>query len=219
MIHLRFSLAAVTVAFAAAACGSTDTTATASSSSGTGGSTGTTSSTSGAGGSTPGKEPVHHRASAAPCTAPRDAENQGNAQGGCLKDADCTTGANGRCVAFLGKPSICSYDACKADAECGSASVCDCRNSDNFGANTCFQGGCQVDADCGAAGYCSPSAVAIGTDCYTGIPQGSFGYFCHTAADTCVDDADCTAGPAGSQACLFQVDTTRWACVQLMCVG
>ena len=221
MIDLRVGVAAATLAFTAAACGSIDTAGTTSSASGTGGGAGTTSSTSatsGTGGSTPGKAPVNHRASAAPCDSPRQAFDQGEANGKCLKDADCTTGLNGRCVAFLGKPSFCSYDACKADTECGSASVCACRNAPNFSANTCFHGNCQVDADCGSGGYCSPSAVSLDIYCNMGVPQGSYGYFCHTAADECVDDADCPPTPMGQGACFFQPDKAHWGCQELLCV-
>ncbi len=219
MIDLRVSAAAVTLAFAAAACGSIETTGTTSSTSGAGGSAETTSSTTGTGGATPGKVPMNHRASAAPCDAPRQAFDQGDAAGKCLKDVDCATGLNGRCVAFLGKPSFCSYDDCAADTGCGSASVCDCRNGANFSANTCFHGNCQVDADCGAGGYCSPSAVGIDFFCNTGVQQGSYGYFCHTAADECVDDADCGNTPMGQGVCLLQPDKARWACQELLCVN
>ncbi|MEP7126267.1 MAG: hypothetical protein ABJE95_35375 [Byssovorax sp.] len=207
---------AMALAFVAAACGGTATTTSTSSTSGTGGSAGTTSSTSGTGGAAPGKEPMAHRAGAAACTAARPAFDLGGADGKCLKDADCTAGKNGRCVAYLGKPSFCSYDACSIDADCGSAGVCDCRNGASFAANTCFHGNCQVDADCGVKGYCSPSAVGIGPDCNTGVQPGSYGYFCHTPADECTDDADCPAG-MGQGACLLQPDKALWGCQVLSC--
>ena len=165
----------------------------------------------------PGKTPVNHRAAAMACAGPRSAFDLGYATGKCIKDAECTAGSNGRCVAFLGKPSFCSYDACSADADCGSASVCDCRNGANWDANSCFHGNCQVDADCGATGYCSPSAVTIGFDCSTGVQQGSYGFFCHTPADECVDDADCGGGAMGQGACLLQPDKAIWACQALLC--
>jgi hypothetical protein len=212
----RVSLVAIAagLAFAAAACGGTETSTT-TSTSGTGGSAGTTSSTAGTGGSTPGKKPKAHRASAAPCAEPRQAFDQGESGGKCLKDVECTAGLNGRCVEYLGQPSFCSYDDCTADADCGSASVCDCRNGASFSANTCFHGNCQADADC-AAGYCSPSAVGIGPDCNTGVQPGSYGYFCHTPGDECVDDADCPSG-MGQGTCLLQPDKGIWACQVLLC--
>ena len=159
---------------------------------------------------------MKHRATAAACTAARQPYDLGDATGKCIKDAECTAGLDGRCVAFPGQPSFCSYDACSADADCGSASVCDCRNGANFDANTCFHGNCQVDADCGPSGYCSPSAVTIGFDCNTGVQPGSYGYFCHTPADECVDDADCPS-TMGQGACLLQPDKAIWACQPLFC--
>ena len=160
---------------------------------------------------------MNHRAAAASCTAVRPASNLGDATGKCIKDAECTGGSNGRCVAYPGQPSFCSYDACTADADCGSASVCDCRNGASFDANTCFHGNCQVDADCGVGGYCSPSAVTIGFDCNTGVQQGSYGFFCHTPKDECVDDADCAGGTMGPGVCLLQPDKAIWACQPLLC--
>jgi hypothetical protein len=204
------------LAVLAAACGSTEPVSTTSSTSGTGGSAGTTSSTAGTGGAAPGKMPMNHRASAAPCAAARPPVDIGTPGGKCLKDVECTDGLNGRCVAYLGKPSFCSYDACTADKDCGSASVCDCRNGPSFDANACFHGNCQVDADCGANGWCSPSAVNIGADCNTGVQPGSYGYFCHTAGDECVDDADCPS-TMGQGACLLQPDKAIWACQSLIC--
>ncbi len=214
---LLLGLGAAALSFAAAACGSVESAATTTtSSSGPGGSTGTSSSTTSGGGSSAGPAPINHRASAEACTAPRPAFDPGDGSGSCIKDVECTTGLNGRCVAFLGQPHFCSYDACTKDADCGSASICSCRNPAQFQANACFHGNCQIDADCGGGGYCSPSAVNIGPDCALGVQQGSYGYFCHTAADECVNDADCPA-TMGEPACLFQVDKARWACQSLLC--
>jgi hypothetical protein len=205
-----------------AACGSGSSGGTGGSAStgttGSGGSTSTAGSTSATStGSAMAKVPQNHRAMASPCTAARTPANAGNAQGSCQMDADCTKGMNGRCVAFLGQASHCSYDDCAVDKDCGSASVCDCRNLANFDANTCFHGTCVVDADC-AGSYCSPSAVGIGPDCSTGIALGSFGFFCHTPADECVDDTDCSS-MADDKACIFEVDKMHWACHQLACTG
>ena len=208
---------AAALAVAAAACGSVETPGTTgTTTSGPGGSAGTTTSTSGTGGSPAAPAPLNHRASAAPCAAPRPPSDTGDGSGKCIKDVECTQGLNGRCVAYPGQPHACSYDACTADADCGSASVCDCRNPARFNANACFHGNCQIDADCGAGGYCSPSGVTVGPDCAFGVEQGSYGFFCHTAADECVNDADCP-GPMGQPACLFQVAKARWACQQLIC--
>jgi len=111
-------------------------------------------------------------------------------------------------------PPSCSYDECVTDSECGSG-VCDCRDKENRGANTCQKGNCRIDADCKGS-TCSPSAVHVDRYCITGIPLGSFGWFCHVAADECIDDADCK-GTAMS-ACVFDVDANHWKCRALDCV-
>jgi hypothetical protein len=186
---------------------------------------GTVSSASGgAGGSTttsstgiPPREPKLHRAAATECTAERPPGNVDPSAGGdCTTDAECTTGANGRCVQFLGDPAFCSYDECAKDADCGAASVCECRNPAAYDANVCVHGNCLLDADCGQGGYCSPSAVTLDPFCKEGVPIGSVGYFCHTAEDECIDDEDCGA-PEVFAACFFSVDAMRFTCFQLIC--
>jgi hypothetical protein len=106
------------------------------------------------------------------------------------------------------------YDECFEDADCGSASVCDCRGT--FGFNHCYQGNCQVDEDCPNS-YCSPSAVHLGPTCMSGIEPGSLGFFCRTADDECVEDSDCGAADIG--ACIFSVDSLSWVCHELLCTG
>jgi hypothetical protein len=158
--------------------------------------------------------PKFHRATATACPTDRPPGHVEPAStGACAKDADCTTGKNGRCWGGL-VPNTCTYDECTADADCPSA-VCDCRNDAHLGQpNVCFKGNCRTDADC-KGDYCSPSAVHVGFDCI-GVPIGSWGYFCHTATDECVDDADC--GAAGKQ-CIFDVEVVHWKCMQPACPG
>lgn len=164
-----------------------------------------------------GRTPEHHRGAPEECAAARPAVNASIPGGTCAADADCAEGENGRCVYTFSEPStVCSYDACAADSDCGGAQVCDCRNEASYNANTCFHGNCQLDADCGAGGFCSPSAVLVASNCTTTIDPGSFGYFCHTPSDECLDDSDCPE-PSPS-ACVFTVEKMRWACVALECV-
>jgi hypothetical protein len=180
------------------------------------GSTTTSSASASSTGGVSGRIPELHREVAAECTAERPAANAGEPGGMCDADADCTQGANGRCVSPFPEPTpFCSYDECSTDADCGSTQVCDCRNPPNYKANTCFHGNCQRDADCGVGGFCSPSAVAIFSNCTETISHGSFGYFCHTESDECLDDSDCP-GP-GTTACIFRVEEIRWVCVSLIC--
>jgi hypothetical protein len=175
-----------------------------------GGSTGTTSSAGTNSGSTgissgASKIPKIHRATASSCTQPRsggdggvpdcDAGSYGSVS--CRYDSDCTAGADGRCECDIDgvfTSAKCSYDACQSDSDCvangSSGGVCDCREGqlgtgNQSAANVCLAGNCRTDADCGSGGYCSPSNVP---GCG---PGWWYGYFCHTANDTCTNDTDC----------------------------
>ncbi len=173
------------------------------------------------------REPKTHRAQGNACTTPRGPGTiNGTPPPGapCSKDADCTAGQNGRCETLPIEQSnppgqrVCSYDQCTADADCGASSVCDCRNPANYDANTCFHGDCRVDADCGAGGWCSPSGTTVDSGCTTGIDPGQFGFFCHTAADECTDDADCP-GVTPPERCMFSPTANHWVCQQQFCTG
>lgn len=71
----------------------------------------------------------------------------------------------------------------------------------------CMPGNCRVDSDCeSGGGYCSPSQNAglfVCSDGCSGTCGGGLtGYYCHTAADECVNDCDCAglappSGPVG----------------------
>lgn len=186
-------------------------------STGSGGSTSTATTGSGAGGAGP--VPANHRATAAACTAERPpGDLGGGTDGDCTTDAECAAGDNGRCVANLGEPAFCSYDECAVDDDCGAGSVCECRNPAAHDANVCVHGNCRLDADCGEDGYCSPSAVTLSPFCTEGVAIGSVGYFCHTAADECTDDADCPASGT-FPSCFFNVDKLHFACFEVLCVN
>jgi len=124
----------------------------------------------------------------------------------CLKHADCTQGVNGKCIVGIGMESstgYCAYDLCATDADCDPGKVCHCTPSS---AARCLTiGNCQVDGDCGTGRYCSPAA---GWDC--GGYHTVDSYYCHTAADTCLDDSDC----ADTSYCNFDVYDGRWKCTQ-----
>jgi hypothetical protein len=135
---------------------------------------------------------------------------------GCTSDSQCTHGADGRCFPFEGLVGAggCSYDACFTDSDCPSGTPCLCRTSaSDTSANTCVPAGnCVVDSDCGSGGYCSPSS-----QCY-----GIAGYYCHTAADSCINDTDCPAVDAGGACeipptCTYSPDAQRWACSEQHC--
>ena len=151
--------------------------------------------------------PAVHRATAAACShdrGPGDFDTQlMNAQ--CQADADCTMGTNGRCLRtkVAARNNYCSYDTCFADADCGGAKVCTCREFPNDD-NRCQAGNCKLDADCGAGGYCSPSADPGATN------FGTTGWWCHTAKDECADDTDCNS--MKREKCVYDPMITHWSC-------
>ena len=124
----------------------------------------------------------------------------------CLWDGDCTKGKNGRCSGTrLGLQ--CTYDACFVDGDCTSGAACLCSGNGNY----CGTGTCLSDATCGGRG-CSPTL-----DFVCGNYGGTRGYYCHTAADTCVDDTDCTEGGAGF--CGYDPAASHWSCSYSACAG
>ncbi len=166
-------------------------------------------------GTTPPRVPKVHRASATSCETTRDpgsATAPPELMNKCTTDAECTSGKNGRCFGSFLSANVCTYDECFNDGEC-KAAVCDCRNGGSVGLiNKCVIGNCRTDADC-AGNYCSPSGTLLASGC-TGPSAGSYGFFCHTAADECVDDGDC--GDAITH-CLFEPDVLHWKCIKVLC--
>jgi len=170
-----------------------------------------------------GRAPEDHRASATDCPQQRD-EDAGTAcaaswppdpgEYACAQDSDCTMGANGRCLGAPSPPpyeaglgtlceSFCSYDQCFVDSDCGPRLPCLCRDASYDGApNLCLtESNCAIDSQCGPPGFCSPSSTF-------GEGSPSFGYFCHTLNDLCVDDTDC----APLSTCQFDDGGDRWIC-------
>jgi hypothetical protein len=200
------------------------------STSGSSGSTGTSGSSgsSGSGGIT---APVYHRATAAPCPSQRGPglvdgpECVAGPPDCCATDAQCT-GSNGRCNnGSNGKlAASCTSDECFNDSNCPSGAPCICRSSpSDRAANVCALGGnCAFDSDCGAGGYCSPSPSQ-------GCGPGS--YYCHTALDTCTNDADCPAVGGNTSGkgkpiemnagqvptCTYDTLVQHWTCTQQYC--
>jgi hypothetical protein len=74
-------------------------------------------------------------------------------------------------------------------------------------------GNCQIDADCGDGGYCSPTQGDCGS--YSGI----IGYYCHTPADTCVNDSECSDPERGPGYCMYRPELGHWQCGYGQCVG
>jgi hypothetical protein len=184
------------------------------------GGTSATSSTSSAGGGAtqvtaiPPRVPTVHRAQALTCVgvfSPPDPSISGAddpLEPQCRKHADCTDGANGKCVNGIGmgyRFYSCTYDRCEADADCDAGKICYC--SQSTAARCLAIGNCRTDADCGNGpySYCSPS---MSWDCGGYRPVD--GFHCHTPSDTCMDDSDC----AGTSYCNFDVYQARWKCTE-----
>jgi len=131
--------------------------------------------------------------------------------GECVSDADCTAMDNGRCWDNRGY-WFCTYDTCYSDVTCTSGGPCACEGESGSPGNTCLPGNCQTDADCGAKGYCSPTFGTCGN--YSGV----IAYYCHTSADTCLDDADCVSS-MGAGYCMYSPEVGHWSCGYGQCVG
>lgn len=157
--------------------------------------------------------PMFHRADDSQCGGAAPAGNCSFGGGGamCSHDSDCMSGTNGRCNQSIGGAVFCgcTYDTCTHDSDCPTGNACACHGATYHArGNECLPGNCRVDSDCGTNGFCSPNVGGCG---------GLQGYYCHTASDTCIDDADC-AGAGIPQICQFHTDTARWQCTeQLLC--
>ena len=166
------------------------------------------------------RTPKNHRPAAVACTPSKSTgsslcdrpDGGGGPPGACKKDSDCTAGTNGKCDLAAGGifSCACFYDTCTNDAECTTGGPCACAGSPyQFESNGCAPAGnCKVDADCGASGYCSPSGGA-------GCSGSIAGYYCHVAADECVDDDDCK-GTSGPAICTFDNTKKHWACTPVL---
>lgn len=120
----------------------------------------------------------------------------------CSSHAECTEGVNGRCGSG---GEGCSYDECFGDEDCPAGAVCDCAGGrDN---HRCLPGECTTDDDCAEGLWCSPSTSL---EC----PVGVVGFYCHTAADECVADGDCSDP---SEFCAFDGARRAWVCTAQLC--
>jgi hypothetical protein len=187
-----------------------------------GGSSGGDAATTASGGSGGGLSPVptDHRLQDVECPQERG-PGSADIAGDCTQDSDCTEGMNGRCISPnvvgpLGR-SRCSYDHCFSDSDCPGNEPCRCRPSAADNApNYCVTGSnCRTDSDCGPGGFCSPSLVGIDSSIEGG---GSFGYFCHTPQDLCLNHGDCDPSMClieqgcASLACGYSTESSHWDC-------
>jgi hypothetical protein len=171
--------------------------------------------------------PMYHRAAPSCCPtergpAPGTQPYGPNMANGCTTDSQCTQGLDGRCFPFGGLvwTGGCSYDECLTDSDCPSGAPCICRTSaSDVSPNICAAGSnCVLDSDCGPGGFCSPSVF-----CDARLPGWpAYGYYCHTAADTCINDMDCPPIDSGGgcsipSACLYDTQAKHWACNDQPC--
>ncbi len=109
----------------------------------------------------------------------------GSEQNECLQDSDCAQDAG---------VAVCS---CAPDTRGYAATSID----------WCIAGNCAIDSDC-SCGYCSPTYGTCGSF------YGYEAYYCHTAADVCLDDADCDGGY-----CMYAPQVGPWAGGYGFCAG
>jgi len=127
--------------------------------------------------------------------------------GACSMHSDCTADANGRCVIGMAG-TYCDYDECFVDGDCDADELCSCDGSYGGGGNRCVPANCRVGSDC-TSGVCSPSY-----SCLLGGPPT--GWYCRTAADTCVDETGCAA--ISGRRCAFNTGMGLWECAYGVCV-
>jgi hypothetical protein len=159
---------------------------------------------------------THRPSSPGPCTPQGPGYCPTGMGGSCAKDADCTGGLDGRCVVTSSTACGCRYDACRTDADCAAGTDCAC-DAQRGGAGSsgnptvCVPSDCRTDADCGSR-YCSPSVP--------GSCGGNSGWFCHTAADECGNDADCATTTVGMRgACIHSAEIGHWVCMTVPLCG
>jgi hypothetical protein len=159
-----------------------------------------------------GEVPSEHRAAAPACKPSNQPPAPDGGVPSCTTDTDCTaifSSLYRYCV-----HGQCAFDQCLTDSDCGSTGVCAC-SSDYYGGNIsyhpnfCVPANCRLDSDCGPGGYCSPSRG------YCGTFQG---FYCHTAADSCVDPTvDCQS--CGFNACTYSPAVAAFTCGSVICSG
>jgi Cys-rich repeat protein len=136
----------------------------------------------------------------------------------CSADADCPDAGSvcvdGMCWAPEGGGTGIDpqpEQVCEQDADCPEGELCFDGYCSGFDTPP-DDSGCAEDADCGEGGACSPTLGDCGD--YAGVVA----YYCHTPADECVDDADCT-GTAGRGYCAYNPAAGHWMCSDAQCVG
>jgi hypothetical protein len=158
----------------------------------------------GGGSSGGGKEiPLNHRPTGEMCSHSRPSGIPTVGAPGCMSDAECDGGVNGRCSVNNGGAqfNVCTYDECFSDTDCTGGVPCECRKTSE--ANRCLtQSDCRLDSDCGDGGFCalSPASQLSCTPAY----------HCTTPNDQCVNSFDCS--DAGTKLCAYDPGNLNWTC-------
>lgn len=118
--------------------------------------------------------------------------------------------------------SICVYDACHADSDCGPASKCICGTGRGDHRNRCVPlDRCREDHDCGVgnvclcgangnSNYCVEGNCHEDADCDEGFTCDE--RHCHSKKDTCRTNAECPPTSAGPRTCRWGRETRRFDC-------
>ena len=163
---------------------------------------------------------------------------------GCKSDADCKDGIEGRCIESGlrvpdGKmglrrsnllaaapppipPTVCSYDQCVANADCGPKGRCAC--GEGLARDACVAlDACLGDKDCGVDMICSCGEVDAANGCTAGncrsdgdcngasCRSGPTGRYCATPNDTCKTREDC-ASKSEDRVCDYERGSRKWEC-------
>lgn len=163
---------------------------------------------------------------------------------GCKTDAECTSGRDGRCVKnengayhglapearksnFLAGPmapppkTLCVYDKCESDKDCGSGMRCACGDGKGQNRNQCVAlDTCLSDKDCGTEALCvcgsapgpntcRPGNCRTDAECGTGFACEQY---CRSARDTCRKHTDCTAPTGMYPVCTYLPETHAFGC-------
>lgn len=178
------------------------------------------------------------------CTKRAIPASNASSKRGCKSDADCKDGVDGRCVKngdyvegrlvrspllagppAMPPPTICVYDQCSTNTECGPKARCWC--GEGSGRNRCVQlDACLADADCGPHRLCECGAGGSPNQCMSGdcrsdadcggdagsCLHGEAGRFCATAGDGCRTQEDCRGKSAEYETCDFDGSTASWQC-------
>lgn len=157
-----------------------------------------------------------HRAAPVTCPAGERAattpELEGSTSTGeCDRHADCTEGANGRCVAEGNGYRTCLYDECTTSADCSSGAYCLCGEDPavpGYATHTCVEGDCESDADCPVDQLCLHPQQSIND-----APAHSVGPRCTTDQDECRSDEACTCRDEGEH-CGWHERNERFICAE-----